>query len=56
MTDAVTPPNPAGAGGTRARPDTVPDPTLLTIDALRREIAILLAVLTVIAFFAGTGA
>lgn len=36
MAEAVTPPNPAN-GETRS----VPDPTLLTIDALRREIAML---------------
>lgn len=53
MPEAVTPPNPAGAGGTGEQPiqggsrstgetsETKPDPTLLTIDALRREIAML---------------
>lgn len=40
-TDAVTPPNPAGAGGGDPQPESKPDPTLLTIDALRREIAML---------------
>lgn len=38
MTEAVTPPNPANPGGP-SRAD--PDPTLQTIDALRREIAML---------------
>ena len=40
MTDAVTPPNPSGAGtGSRSEPRPIPDPTLLTIDSIRREIA-----------------
>lgn len=38
MTEAVTPPNPAGSDRKNG-----PDPTLLTIDALRREIAMLSA-------------
>jgi len=37
MPDAVTPPNPADGRNSQS----VPDPTLLTIDALRREIAML---------------
>ena len=35
MVESVTPPNPADEGGSRP----VPDPTVLTTDALRREIA-----------------
>lgn len=38
MTEAVTPPNPADTSDPKR---SVPDPTLLTIDALRREIAML---------------
>ena len=38
MTEAVTPPNPADSSDSQR---SVPDPTLLTIDALRREIAML---------------
>lgn len=38
MSEAVTPPNPAGAGNGGHR---TPDPTLLTIDSIRREIAML---------------
>jgi uncharacterized protein YicC (UPF0701 family) len=38
VTEAVTPPNPANANDASR---SVPDPTLLTIDALRREIAML---------------
>lgn len=37
MSEAVTPPNPAAGNG---RPH-IPDPTLLTIDSIRREIAML---------------
>ena len=37
MTEAVTPPNPDQSGSGQP----VPDPTLMTIDALRREIAML---------------
>jgi len=48
MPDAVTPPNPdqSGSGQHGAPPQSVPDPTLMTIDALRREIAMLENLLT----------
>ena len=43
MTEAVTPPNPdqTNSGRHGNPPQSIPDPTLMTIDALRREIAML---------------
>ena len=41
MAEAVTPPNPAGLGGGKGNERPIPDPTLLTIDLTRREIAMI---------------